>query len=235
LAGTGSPSLSETINLTSVAFDQGFDGVVTLPPYYFKKVDDQGLFDWFTLVMKEAVPEDGYLLAYNIPSLTGVSFSSVLVSRLKDANPVKFAGIKDSSGDPNFPTSIKGLLGNQFLLMTGNDRLFGQALQTRAGGCITALANVYSPLLRLEWDRYHRGEQIQTVQEKVTSLRLILERYSPYAPTLKLLLRSYHGFENWLVRLPLHEPSLEVAASILKEFSEAELSLDLNALTSMIK
>ena len=38
LAGTGTPSLSETIDLTKLAFELGYDGVVVVPPYYFRNV-----------------------------------------------------------------------------------------------------------------------------------------------------------------------------------------------------
>ena len=43
LAGTGTPSLSETIDLTTLAFDLGYDAVVVLPPYYFRTASDDGL------------------------------------------------------------------------------------------------------------------------------------------------------------------------------------------------
>jgi len=52
LAGTGTPSLSETIELTKLAFDLGYDGVVVLPPYYFRKATDEGLFNWFSEVIR---------------------------------------------------------------------------------------------------------------------------------------------------------------------------------------
>jgi 4-hydroxy-tetrahydrodipicolinate synthase len=41
LAGTGTPSLEDTIFLTRAVFDLGYDGVVVLPPYYFRKVSDE--------------------------------------------------------------------------------------------------------------------------------------------------------------------------------------------------
>ena len=56
LAGTGTPSLPETLELTQAAFEAGMDGVVTLPPYYFRKVSDDGLFAWFSQVIQRAVP-----------------------------------------------------------------------------------------------------------------------------------------------------------------------------------
>ena len=54
--GTGTPSLTETIDLTRMAFDLGFDGVVTLPPYYFRKAGDEGVFAWFSEVINKGGP-----------------------------------------------------------------------------------------------------------------------------------------------------------------------------------
>ena len=54
LAGTGTPSLSETIDLTKLAFDIGYDGVVVLPPYYFRKATDEGLFKWFSELITQS-------------------------------------------------------------------------------------------------------------------------------------------------------------------------------------
>jgi 4-hydroxy-tetrahydrodipicolinate synthase len=67
LAGTGTPSLEDTIFLTHSAFDLGYEGVVVLPPYYFKKTTDAGLFTWFSQVLSKAVPEDGLVLFYHNP------------------------------------------------------------------------------------------------------------------------------------------------------------------------
>jgi 4-hydroxy-tetrahydrodipicolinate synthase len=68
LAGTGTPSLSETIELTKLAFDLGYDGVVVLPPYYFRKATDEGLFNWFSEVIKKAY------LAITSPTWQGSDF-----------------------------------------------------------------------------------------------------------------------------------------------------------------
>jgi len=73
LAGTGTPSLGETIDLTKLAFDLGFDAVVTLPPYYFRKVNDDGLFNWFEQVIHKSIPSDGFLFGYHIPAQLGLA------------------------------------------------------------------------------------------------------------------------------------------------------------------
>src|SRR5215213_8648529 len=99
IAGTGTPSLSETIDLTKLAFDLGYDGVLVVPPYYFRKATDNGLFAWFSEVIKKAVSSNGHLLGYHFPNVAGIGFSIELLARLKDSFPVQFAGIKDSSHD----------------------------------------------------------------------------------------------------------------------------------------
>src|SRR5512141_520011 len=60
IAGTGTPSLSETIELTKLAFDLGYDAALVVPPYYFRKATDEGLFNWFSELITTAVPSDRY-------------------------------------------------------------------------------------------------------------------------------------------------------------------------------
>jgi 4-hydroxy-tetrahydrodipicolinate synthase len=83
LFGTGTPSLEETASLTRAAFDLGVDGVVVLPPYYFRKVSDDGLMAWFSQVIETAVPAGGALLGYHFPNMSGVPLSLDLPGRLK--------------------------------------------------------------------------------------------------------------------------------------------------------
>ena len=203
LAGTGTPSLDETISLTRLAFDLGFEGVVVLPPYYYRKVSEQGLFTWFDTLLSKAVPSDGTLLGYHIPPITGIGFSLDLLSRLKDAHPRSFAGIKDSSGDSEFAQQLGHRFGADLFVLTGNDRLFSLALENHASGCITAMANIYSPLLRQAWDAFQRGSSIQAMQDLLTNLRNILDLYPPMPPLLKGLLHRLNNLPCWPVRAPL--------------------------------
>jgi 4-hydroxy-tetrahydrodipicolinate synthase len=203
LAGTGTPSLDETISLTRLAFDLGFEGVVVLPPYYFRKVSEQGLFAWFDTLLNKAVPSDGILLGYHIPPITGIGFSLDLLSRLKDAHPLRFAGIKDSSGDSGFAQQLGHRFGPDLFVLTGNDRLFSHALENHASGCITAMANIYSPLLRQAWDAFQQGGSTQVMQDMLTNARKILDQYPPMPPLLKELMHRLHNFPRWPVRPPL--------------------------------
>ncbi len=202
-AGTGTPSLSETIDLTRLAFDLGYDAVVTLPPYYFRKATDEGLFSWFEHVIQKAVPSDGHLLGYHFPGVAGIGFSLDLLARLKDAFPVQFAGIKDSSHDQNFARTLGERFGSELAVFSGTDSELTFALEHQATGCITAPANVLSPLLREVYDCFRGARDATTAQARLSAQRHALEQVQPFPPALKALLARHFGQPRWPVRPPL--------------------------------
>ena len=203
LAGTGTPSLEETQDLTRKAFDLEFDGVVVLPPFYFRNSSEAGLYSWYASLLNRAVPLGSMLLAYHIPGISGVPLSIELIARLMDAFPNRFAGLKDSSGDTSYAQKLGDQFGRDLVVFTGNDRLFSQALANGASGCITAMANLISPDLRLLWDTYLAGNSTNTIQEKIDSVREIAERFSPFPPLIKFLLAHFFNLPYWPVCPPL--------------------------------
>jgi 4-hydroxy-tetrahydrodipicolinate synthase len=218
LAGTGTPSLSETIDLTKLAFDIGYDGVVVLPPYYFRKATDEGLFKWFSELIRKAVPENKYLLGYHIPGMTGVGFSLDLLARLKDAFPIQFAGIKDSSHDETFAIELGQRFGTDLLVLTGTDAYLQHALKNHAQGAITAPANIISDGLREVWDLFQAGKDPTEAQARVTEQRHILEKYMPFPVVLKALLPRLFELPRWSVKPPLEEMDEAKVEEALKEF-----------------
>ena len=211
LAGTGTPSLTETIELTRLAFDVGYDAVVTLPPYYFRKATDEGLFQWFEQVISKGVPSSGYLLGYHFPGVAGIGFSVDLLARLKDAFPRQFAGIKDSSHDQDFALSMGERFGSELAVFSGTDSDFLLALEHQAAGCITAPANLISPGLREIYDSFREKRDATAAQAKVSVQRHALEQLPPFPPTLKALLSRMFGQPRWPVRPPLVQaPEAEV-------------------------
>jgi 4-hydroxy-tetrahydrodipicolinate synthase len=222
LAGTGTPSLSETIDLTKLAFDLGYDGVVVLPPYYFRKATDDGLFNWFSELINKAVPRDRHLLGYHFPNVAGIGFSIELLARLKDAFPTQFAGIKDSSHDPGLASALGQKFGSDLAVFTGTDSYVQLAMQNQAAGCITAPANLISPDLREVWDAMNEGRDASEAQTRVTKQRHILEKYPPFPPTLKALMHRMHGFPEWSVKPPLEELPEGLAQIVETELMEIE-------------
>jgi len=218
LIGTGTPSFEESVELTRNAFDLGVDGVVVLPPYYFRKVSDEGLFHWFSQLIQRAVPAGGALLGYHIPPVTGIGLSFDLLRRLKDAFPDRFTGIKDSSADLEHAITVGNHFGNDLVILNGTDRLFSQALQAGASGCITALGNLYSPALRRVWDAHRRGEGDDQAQARLNAARTLSERYAPAPPLLKMLLACWYNFPLWPVCPPLTAMPPDIAEKARVEF-----------------
>lgn len=217
LAGTGTPSLSETIDITKLAFELGYDGVVVLPPYYFRTATDDGLFKWFSEVITKAVPEDKYLLGYHFPKVAGIGLSIELLSRLKDAFPKQFAGIKDSSGDITLAKTLGDTFGSDLVVFSGTDSYLQNAMQNKAAGCITAAANMISPDLREVWNLMQEGKDASKAQEHVAKLRGIIEKYPPFPATLKALLHRMYDLPLWSVKPPLEDMPEELVQIVEDE------------------
>jgi 4-hydroxy-tetrahydrodipicolinate synthase len=218
LMGTGTPSLAETIELTRGAFDLGMQGVVVLPPYFNRKVTDEGLFTWFSQVMRKAVPGDGLLLGYNIPQMTGVSLSINLIDRLKSGFPNQFAGVKNSWTEAGFVQDLGDHFGPDLVVMTGYDNLFQLSLSKHASGCITASATLISPLLRQLWEQARSGQDPSATQLEVNRIRAVMESCPPTPALIKGLLARWHAFPRWDVcppMIPVTPAALDSAAEAL--------------------
>ncbi len=216
LAGTGTPSLSETIELTKIAFDMRFDAVCVLPPYFFRNASEDGLFDWFTQVIDRSVPEGRWLLGYHIPAVSGVALPLSLLQRMNSAFPSRFGGLKDSSGSLESAQAYGKRLPGKAVLV-GNDELLGPGLAVGAAGCITAGANLWSPLLRAIYDAYHHSEEITALQSEVDSLRAKMDGMPPAPAYIKALLHAHYGLHLWPVRAPLRDFTADQLQLALKE------------------
>jgi dihydrodipicolinate synthase/N-acetylneuraminate lyase len=76
-------------------------------------------------------------------------------------------------------------------------------LQSHAAGCITAMANLFSPFARQVFDAFQAGNLDPTAQTRLDECRAVMNRYPPAPPLLKALLQRLHGFPAWSVRPPL--------------------------------
>ena len=222
IAGTGTPSLSESIDLTKLAFDLGYDAALVVPPYYFRKATDDGLFAWFSELINKAVPKDRYILGYHFPNVAGIGFSIELLARLKDAFPTQFAGIKDSSHDADLARNLGEKFGDDLVVLTGTDTYLQMAMENKAAGCITAAANLISPDLRKAWDLIRAGQDPSEVQERINLQRYVLEKYPPFPPTIKALLHRVHDLPRWAVKPPLESLSAELEEKVFEEFKSLQ-------------
>ena len=206
--GTGCPSLRDAIDLTTQAFELGADVVVVLPPYYYKKVSDEGLFAFYRRLFDEAVPEGKLLMLYDIPQQSQIPLSADLLERLLHYAGGRLAGVKDSTGNLDHGRELCERF-PELRIFVGTDRLLCPALKFGAAGCITAAANLFAPLAVAVYRAHLAGEDCEPLQEVLTRVRELLDQYQPLAPTLKSLLALRYGSANWHVRPPLLPLPLE--------------------------
>jgi 4-hydroxy-tetrahydrodipicolinate synthase len=152
LAGTGSNSTREAIELTRQAEDAGADGSLLITPYYNKPNQD-GLIEHFTAVAKETrLP----IILYNVPGRTAVNMLPKTVERL--AKLENIVGIKEASGSLMQISEIVQRCGEGFTVLSGDDGLLWPILAVGGRGVISVTANVLpEPMARLV-DAAQRGD-----------------------------------------------------------------------------
>ena len=136
IAGTGSNSTKEAIELTRFAYQAGADGALLITPYY-NKPNQEGLYLHFKAIA-EAVPIP--IVLYNVPGRTGVNMLPETVARLAEIENV--VAIKEATGSTNVATEIVNLCGDKIELLSGDDLTYFPLLTVGAKGVISVTANV---------------------------------------------------------------------------------------------
>jgi len=219
MAGTGAASLADAITLTRKAFDLGYDGVLVVPPFYFKSASLEGLYLFYAELINQAVPEDGNLFVYHIPQVSGVPVEGELIRRLRDTYPNQMAGIKDSSGSVENMQMLCSDEFEGFRVFTGNDTLLADTLAEGGVGAITAMANVFPRRLREVFDAHRDDLPTDQAQARLTGLREKATSIGPsLASVIKALLYLKGLLPNDYVRPPLRRLDEAEEAELRKQF-----------------
>ncbi len=137
IAGTGSNSTQEAVELSIHAQRVGADAVLLVSPYY-NKPSQEGLYLHFKTVAKSI---DIPVILYNIASRTGINIEPQTIARL--ANDCKnIVGVKEASGSLDQMSRIKKLCGSGFDLISGDDALTLPLLAIGGVGVISVVANI---------------------------------------------------------------------------------------------
>ena len=148
LAGTGSNSTREAIEMTQFAQKAGADGALLITPYY-NKPSQQGLYEHFRAVAKET---DLPIILYNVPGRTSVNMVPETVARLyKDQKNI--IGIKEASGSLGQISEVIDQCGEEFILISGDDGLLWPILAIGGKGVISVSANLVPEKMALLCDR----------------------------------------------------------------------------------
>ena len=136
LAGTGSNSTREAIELTRYAKEAGADGALLISPYY-NKPTQEGIVAHYAEIARET---DFPLVVYNIPGRTASNMLPSTLARLADIEPV--VGVKEASGDLAQISAVVAVCPDDFSVLSGDDALTLPLLAVGGRGVISTSANV---------------------------------------------------------------------------------------------
>ena len=215
IIGTGLNSLSETINLMSVARSLDFKKFLIMPPAFYK-YSDHDVINFYSKII-DAHPECQIIL-YNFEKLSGYKFSVECVKELVRLFPKQIIGVKDSSY--NLYDNLKI---DNFSMMPGSESKLLKGLELGCSGIITATCNVTSALARKVYDDFFDKKE-QTANQKLCDVRNTFEKYN--------LISGLHTFfsKNDLIYKNVLPP-----LSILSSKEEKELIDNLEKLNFSIR
>ena len=137
VAGAGSNSTEEALSLTRFAEEVGADAVLSVVPYY-NRPNQEGLFQHFSAVARStSLP----IILYSVPGRTVVDLSVETIVRLRDAHR-NVVGVKDATASMERATMERAMLGDDFILLSGED-MTALGFNAHGGnGCISVTSNV---------------------------------------------------------------------------------------------
>ena len=218
IPGTGLSNIADTARLSRACLDMGCAGVMTLPPFYFKAVTEDALYQYFAELIG-TIGSDARIYLYHIPPIAVVGIPPSLAARLHADFPEQVVGIKDSSGD--WDNTKKLLDIDDMIVYPGSELPLLDALALGAPGCISATANINAEAISDVIRLYEQGDSAgaATLHEVVKRFRVRIQEYAPI-PAQKRLLAIASGDARWaIVRPPLTAMSDDAGralASLLK-------------------
>ncbi|MGZ5863457.1 MAG: 4-hydroxy-tetrahydrodipicolinate synthase [Methyloceanibacter sp.] len=144
IAGTGSNSTAEAVELTRHAKEAGADGVLVVTPYY-NKPTQEGLYLHYKAINDCA---DIPILIYNIPGRSVIDMSVDTMARLFKLSNI--VGVKDATANMARVSQQRAAMGSDFIQLSGEDATALGFMAHGGTGCISVTANV-APALCAEF------------------------------------------------------------------------------------
>ena len=217
IAGTGSNSTSEALNLTKFAQDIGVDAALVITPYY-KKPQQHALVNHYQAVGTCDLP----IIAYNVPSRTGVNMdveTIVEIAKIDNIDAVKEAsGSVDKVSDIYNALLAEGLE-DDFNILSGEDSLTLPIMAVGGTGVISASANIDAKRMVLMVDSilnddYDRAFELHN--EMLELIRALFIESNPVPVKTSMNLMGLPAGDLRAPLAPMKEENLEVLKKALK-------------------
>jgi len=208
MAGAGSNSTSEAIELAKHAESAGADSVLVVAPYY-NKPTQAGLYAHYKAINDAiGIP----IIVYNIPGRSVVNVDVDTMKRLfKLPNIV---GVKDATGDLALPISVKKELGPEFCQLSGEDATAVVHLAAGGNGCISVTANLVPARCAAQHQAWGKGDFIgaMAIQDELIDLHNAM--FCEASPGPVKYAAELMGLCNAEMRLPMVEISETSKATV---------------------
>ncbi len=228
MPGTGSCSISDSIELSRHAVELGCAGVLMLPPFYYKGVSDEGLYRNYAAIIDAIADTRLKIYLYHIPQVSQVGISLALIERLLKAYPENIAGIKDSSGNwDNTLAMLRQFQPAGFDVFAGSEAFLLQTVRHGGAGCITATGNVNpAAIARLYATWQANDADADTQQAELNIVRGIFQKL-PLIAAMKSAIAQQAQDAAWSVlRPPLVELSGDEASQLTAELAGIDFRIN---------
>ena len=220
VAGTGSNSTAQTLELSVAASRLPVAALLIVTPYY-NKPTQEGLFRHYT-VIADAVERP--VILYNVPGRTAVDLKPATVVRL--AAHDRIAGIKDATADLERVPALRDGCGSEFALLSGDDASSREFMLAGGDGVISVTGNIVPRQLRALCDAARAGnrEQAEAIDADLEDLHRDLFLESNPIPVKWAVHRM--GLIGPGIRLPLTELTPEHRPALLAAMARAGVDLE---------
>ena len=221
IAGTGSNSTSEAVELSKFADKAGADGLLVVTPYYNKPTQERLYQHYKKINDNVGTP----IIIYNIPSRSVIDMSVETMTRLFELKNI--VGVKDATGDLNRAEQQHKAMGDKFIMLTGEDSNALEFNKRGGTGCISVTANVAAKLCsemqNASLDKHNanlqrRAEEINKMLTPLNNSLFIESNPSPVKYAASLLKLSPDD-----VRLPLVKITDPTKSAVKKALEHAIL------------
>jgi 4-hydroxy-tetrahydrodipicolinate synthase len=213
IAGAGSNSTSQAIELTRRAKAAGADAVLSVVPYYNKPMQG-GIHAHFRAIADQTTLP---IILHDIPSRTIRELADETLARLAESK--RFIGLRDGTGDLARPLRLRSLLPSGFRLLSGDDPTALAFFANGGDGCISTVSNVAPGLCQAIFSSCRQGrlQSARYLQNRLAPLTASLCKESPAPLKYALCLL---GFMSPSTRLPIVELSGEAKAEVASAIAE---------------
>lgn len=225
MPGTGACALTDAVELTRHAVAMGAPGVLMLPPFFFKGVDEDGVFAYYAEVIERVGSDKLGVYLYHIPQMTQVPITLTLIERLLKRYPRTVMGAKDSSGDwANSKAMIDGHARDGFAVFPASESFLSQSLAIGGAGCISATVNMNPARIRALYDGWNTADG-GTLQAAADTVRKIFQS-TAMIPAMKRVVAEFSDHPGWAaVRPPLRALDEPATARLLTALAEAGFTM----------